>query len=689
MNRTAIPTSVILAACALLVALLTLPRLYAPAWAGPAPTPADAALPGAAQAASRVYLPLVFRSYPPPVSIRLGSPTAEHGIALDSGGDCDTVLVQVGDPPQWVRRTGNGQVLPASDGNQVGDYYIKLRVDDAVIFASSPTSRVLVQVEYWDAGTDSFELQYDATSGGPFGNGPFKSAGRVVKTDSGQFRVASFWLCDAYLANRMQNADLRLSDNGDGADSFRSVQLALQPSGQQVINVDSCGANPWDGVPDSDAIQACLDRACSGDTVTFTSGVSSPGYRGYLVDKTLFLISQGARHDLTFTSTSPANPALLRADSTLRGFVVRLYARSRVADPGDIDNITLRNLNLDGGRSVRRCFGDDGHEDGVGDNWGSWLPECSTAGDAWCRAGTVAVDGGFAGDDPLQDFVGHPSAWSTGLRVQDVTIVNTECGTALSLFAAASTIEHVTVDTAGDHVHAAGCAMTDPDEPVGGWSDGITFMGPSNVISGNLILDPSDIGIVFFGGRDTQIVNNTVHISSGNHGAFAGIAVHSWGFGDVSGVAVTGNQVISEGSTTCGGIHAGINLGPHMWGSGCVEDPSPAAVGNSNQCVTEAARPAGALCTPGLVCQEWAHVAAGRTLTLSGNYVSGAHINYLVEGLDLNGTLTENNNTSGPPRQSDWESSHGCNGVTWGPLDRVAHHPSLPGWSDVRVHCER
>jgi hypothetical protein len=689
MNRIVSRTYVILVACGLLPALLTLGHLRGPAGVGSAAARADAPAPPAAQAASRVYLPLVSRSYPPALSIRLGRPTVEHGIGLDFGGDADTALVRVGDPPQWVRRTGNGQVVPAPDGNQVGDYYLKLRVDDAAIFASAPTSRVLVQVEYWDAGTDSFELQYDATSGGPYGDGRFKGAGRVVKTNSGQFRLASFWLCDAYLANRMQDADLRLSDNGDGADSIRLVQLSLQPAGQQVINVDSCGANPWDDLPDSDAIQAGIDRACSGDTVTFTSGVNSPGYYGYVVDKTIFLVAQSARHDLAFTSTSPGNRALLRASSALKGFVVRLFARSSASDAGDIDNITLRNLNLDGGRSVRTCFGADGREDGVGDNWGSWLPECSEAGDAWCRAGTLAMDGAYAGGDAQQGYAAHPSAWSTGMRVEDVTIANTECGTALSLFAAASTIQRVTIDTAGDHVHGTGCALTDPDEPVGGWSDGITFMGPSNVITGNLILDPSDVGIVFFGGKDTRIVNNTVHVRGGNRGAFAGIAVHPWGFGDVSGVSVVGNHVLSEGSTTCGGIHAGIDLGTHMWGSGCVAVPAPAAVGNSNSCTNEPTPPGGALCAPGIVCQEWAHVAAGRTLTLSGNYVSGAHINYLVEGLDLNGALTESGNTSGAPRQTDWQSSQGCNGVTWGPLDRVAHHPALPGWSDVRVHCER
>ena len=108
---------------------------------------------------------------------------------------------------------------------------------------------------------------------------------------------------------------------------------------------------------------------------------------------------------------------------------------------------------------------------GTGDNWGSWLPECSVVGDAWCRASTVGIDGVFAGDDALHGYLAHPSAWSTGLRVEDLTIANTECGTALCLNAAASTIQRVTMDTAGDHVHGTDCTLNDADEPAGGWSD--------------------------------------------------------------------------------------------------------------------------------------------------------------------------------------------------------------------------
>ena len=118
--------------------------------------------------------------------------------------------------------------------------------------------------------------------------------------------------------------------------------------------------------------------------------------------------------------------------------------------------------------------------------------------------------------------------------------------------------------------------------------------------------------------------------------------------------------------------------------------PLPVAVGYSDVCRAESTPPLGRICTPGTNCQEWAYVAAGKTFTLSDNYVAGCHINYLIEGLDLEGELLDINNISETPRLTDWQAAKaGCQTVTWGPLDRVAHHPSLPGWTDLLIHCER
>jgi hypothetical protein len=463
----------------------------------------------------------------------------------------------------------------------------------------------------------------------------------------------------------------------------------------KTINVDTCGANPWDSQPDSAAIQDCVDQAESGDTVTFTSGVGKPGYQGYLIDKTIYLVATKAKKNLTFTSTEPFNHAFLQATADLKGYIITLFARSRVFDPEEIDDITLSHLDLDGGSDVRVCFGADGANDGLDDNYGSWLPECTQPNDAWCTPGTVLMSGAGDWGDREQDYQAHPERWSTGLVVDDLTIRNTECGAALYLGGAASTIRNTTIESAGDHVHVDGCTPTENDEGIGDWSDGITLQGPGNTVIGNRVIDASDIAIVHFGGRDTTISNNLVQASAGNHGSFAGIAFAPTVLSDISGGKLVGNQVINGADSTCGGIHAGILVGAHMWGGGCVDSAADLPlIGNVDVCTADPPPPLGIYCQTGKPCQLWAHVGTDSTFELRNNFVAGAHINYLIEGLDLMGEFIDENNTSGAPRMTDWGAAkNGCwsEGTLdyWGPIDRAASHPTMDGWVNQRVHCER
>ena len=86
----------------------------------------------------------------------------------------------------------------------------------------------------------------------------------------------------------------------------------------------------------------------------------------------------------------------------------------------------------------------------------------------------------------------------------------------------------------------------------------------------------------------------------------------------------------------------------------------------------------------------WAYLPPGATAAMTDNSVTGAHINYLVEGFAIFGGFVDENNASFSPRRSDWEAARsGCEGVTWGPLDKVANHPALPGYIGMFVHCER
>jgi hypothetical protein len=174
-----------------------------------------------------VLLPIVLKHSPGNLTIALGQHNMQHGLALDDGEDVDTEVVWVGSPATEARRTGNGHALPSANGNNIADYYLQLRANDRFIHAGWPTTRVRVEVEYFDQGTDTFELQYDALSGGPLSDGRFKGAGLLHKSDSGQFRTAAFDLDDAYFANRDNGADLRISDNGDGAEVIRRVTITL------------------------------------------------------------------------------------------------------------------------------------------------------------------------------------------------------------------------------------------------------------------------------------------------------------------------------------------------------------------------------------------------------------------------------------------------------------------------------
>jgi hypothetical protein len=620
----------------------------------------------------------------PALSITLGSTNQSQGIRLDSGGDVDTVVASVGKPVTETRASGNNRALSAPDNNTTPDSYLQFNVDDHQLYNGKPSSHVVVEVDYYDSGSDTFSLQYDALAG------LFAGGGSIVKTNSGTFKTARFNLCDANFANRDNGADFRLSDNGDGAEYIRAVRVIAIPSSlARALRVDDYGANPFDDQPDSEAIQTVLDLACSGDTIIFTSGVNTTGYNGYLIDQTLFLTGMSAKHDLGFTSSDPANHALLKATADLKGFVLRLYARSRFSNAGDIDNIDFGYIDVEGGRDARTCLGPDQQINGVGDNWGSWLPECTAAGDPWCSPGNLGMDGGADWGDVTQNYPAHPANWTTGVVVHDLVNKNAECGTALAFFSAGGTIHNVTIDTAGDHVHARGCAYTDNDGDQTGWSDGITLFGPGQTVRDNTIINPSDVGIVFFGGKNTLIANNTIIITAGNYGAFAGIALHPWILGDISGTQFTGNQVTSNGDSNCGGLHVGINIGPHMWGGGCVSTSSAAMLGNSGTCQLNPSLARVAACSGG-ACQLWAYIATSQSFTLQDNTVSGAQINYLVEGLATVGTFVDQNNVSQAPRLSDWQASRtGCNGVTWGALDKVAHDPSLPGYTDLAIHCER
>ncbi|HUW15254.1 MAG TPA: hypothetical protein VM537_36405, partial [Anaerolineae bacterium] len=207
-------------------------------------------------AAHSIYLPIAPRNFAR-LSILLGASNIEQGVFLAFGEDVDTEVVTVGSPPYEARRTGNGEILPSQDGNLIPDGFMLFRIDNNAIFQGEPTTRIRIEVEYYDLGTDRFAIQYDSLSQSD------EETNLIAKGDTGSFQVVAFYLCDAFFGDRLNGGDFRITDNNDGAEVIRSVTVT-RLHGNPVINVDSCGADPWDTSPDSDAIQRCVDMACPG-----------------------------------------------------------------------------------------------------------------------------------------------------------------------------------------------------------------------------------------------------------------------------------------------------------------------------------------------------------------------------------------------------------------------------------------
>jgi serine/threonine protein kinase len=151
------------------------------------------------------------------------------GLFLRAGFDYDTEIVKVGETQEQALHTGNGEVFPSVDNNQMGDGYIEFDVDDNSIYDIPRGSQIRIEIEYLDEGTDKFNLQYDSLFGGIYGNGIFKDTKFVEKTNSGTFKTAEFTLTDARFANRDNGADFRISDNGDGAETIRKVTVTFLP----------------------------------------------------------------------------------------------------------------------------------------------------------------------------------------------------------------------------------------------------------------------------------------------------------------------------------------------------------------------------------------------------------------------------------------------------------------------------
>ena len=150
----------------------------------------------------------------------------EGGLILRLNEDVDVEVVTAGEGQEMAWRTGNGQVLPDIDGNGEEDTFIMFDIDNDFLYeVPDPGLQVRFEIEYLDEGNDTFRLEYDAQSGGPFGDGRYTGTEVIQKTNSGEFKTAVLILDNVFFGNRLGpedgSGDFRISDERDGAETFR------------------------------------------------------------------------------------------------------------------------------------------------------------------------------------------------------------------------------------------------------------------------------------------------------------------------------------------------------------------------------------------------------------------------------------------------------------------------------------
>ena len=116
---------------------------------------------------------------------------------------------------EFLYCSGDGKIV-------AGDYYLFFDIQDDIGYKLPEGSEASIFVTYLDQGRDTFSIDYDAHSGGPFGDCRFKSAGEAKKTDTGEFLTTEFNLSDALFAN-YSGGDFRIGDNSDGAEVIPGV----------------------------------------------------------------------------------------------------------------------------------------------------------------------------------------------------------------------------------------------------------------------------------------------------------------------------------------------------------------------------------------------------------------------------------------------------------------------------------
>jgi predicted alpha-1,2-mannosidase len=156
------------------------------------------------------------------VCTTLAATNTDNGLTQEEGGDGTTTPVTIG-----------GESARTTASTATGDMNIYFQVDPQI--AQDGDFAATVTVEYYDSGTNNWQVQY-AMSGGS----AYTGAGSVTNTNTDTWKTATFTLPDAAVSEAMNNqADFRIWS----ADPVTVHSATATISGAGVLPMDLCPAS--------------------------------------------------------------------------------------------------------------------------------------------------------------------------------------------------------------------------------------------------------------------------------------------------------------------------------------------------------------------------------------------------------------------------------------------------------------